>query len=269
MTLICILIVGISGIGFVLGMAKSYLESVPELDFALVAEQDQATVLYDVNNEILGNYYSLENREWAELEDIPVNLQNAVIAIEDVRFRRHMGIDFKRIFASILSNLSSGSLQGGSTITQQLIKNTMLSFEQTYKRKIQEASLALELEKNYSKDEILEAYLNTIYMGGSCYGVKTAAMDYFGKELSELSLRECATLAGMIQNPSRYNPRSNYFSRNNPDRTDNRTNLVLYEMYENGLIGKEDYDAAVPIPLQCWKPHPIPPKQAWSILPTM
>lgn len=244
MTLICILIVGISGIGFVLGMAKSYLESVPELDFALVAEQDQATVLYDVNNEILGNYYSLENREWAELEDIPVNLQNAVIAIEDVRFRRHMGIDFKRIFASILSNLSSGSLQGGSTITQQLIKNTMLSFEQTYKRKIQEASLALELEKNYSKDEILEAYLNTIYMGGSCYGVKTAAMDYFGKELSELSLRECATLAGMIQNPSRYNPRSNYFSRNNPDRTDNRTNLVLYEMYENGLIGKEDYDAA-------------------------
>lgn len=244
MTLICILIIGISGIGFVLGMAKSYLESVPELDIALVSGQDQATVLYDVNGEVLGNYYSLENREWAKLDEIPLNLQNAVIAIEDVRFRRHMGIDFKRLLASAISNLSSGSLQGGSTITQQLIKNTILSFEQTYKRKIQEASLALELEKNYSKDEILEAYLNTIYMGGSCYGMKTAAMDYFGKSLSDLTLRECATLAGMIQNPSRYNPRSNYFSRNNPDRTDNRTNLVLYEMYENGLIGQEEYEAA-------------------------
>ena len=242
--LIAILITGISGIGFVIGMAKSYLESVPTLDFTLVSGQEQATVLYDINGNSLGNYYELENREWAALDEIPTSLQNAVIAIEDVRFRRHMGIDFKRIIASLISNISSGSLQGGSTITQQLIKNTILSFEQTYKRKIQEASLALELEKQYTKNEILEAYLNTIYMGGSCYGMNTAAQDYFGKSLSELTLKECACLAGMIQNPSRYNPRSNFYSRSNPDRTINRTNLVLYEMYENGFITKEEYDIA-------------------------
>lgn len=240
--LIAILITGISGIGFVIGMAKSYLESVPTLDFTLVSGQEQATVLYDVKGNSLGNYYELENREWANLDEIPDSLENAVIAIEDVRFRRHMGIDFKRIIASLISNISSGSLQGGSTITQQLIKNTILSFEQTYKRKIQEASLALELEKQYTKNEILEAYLNTIYMGGSCYGMKTAAQDYFGKSLSELTLKECACLAGMIQNPSRYNPRSNFYSRSNPDRTINRTNLVLYEMYENGFITKEEYE---------------------------
>ncbi len=242
--MVCVLIVGFSGVGFVLGMSKSYLETVPELDFSQVTEQDQAALLYNSDGEVIGNYYNMENREWAELSEIPESLQNAVIAIEDVRFRRHMGIDFKRIIGAAVSNLSGGSMQGGSTITQQLIKNTMLSFEQTYKRKIQEASLALELEKMYSKDQILEAYLNTIYMGGSCYGVKTAAKDYFGKELSELTLRECACLAGLIQNPSRYNPRSNYYSRSNPKRTDNRTNLVLYEMCENGFITEEQYAEA-------------------------
>ena len=244
MFLVCVLIVGFSGMGFVLGMSKSYLETVPEIDFTQVTGQDQASILYDANGEVIGNYYNMENREWAELSEVPENLQNAVIAIEDVRFRRHMGIDFKRIVGAAISNLGGGSMQGGSTITQQLIKNTMLSFEQTYKRKIQEASLALELEKLYSKDQILEAYLNTIYMGGSCYGMKTAAKDYFGKDLSELTLRECACLAGLIQNPSRYNPRSNYYSRSNPKRTDNRTNLVLYEMCENGFITKEQYEEA-------------------------
>ncbi|MBP5661729.1 MAG: transglycosylase domain-containing protein, partial [Clostridia bacterium] len=242
--LICVLIIGFSGVGFVLGMAKSYLDTVPELDFSVVQEQDQSTLLYDVNGQFLGNYYNSENRDWATLDEIPDELENAVIAIEDSRFRRHMGIDPKRIFGVLLSNLFSGSQQGGSTITQQLIKNTILSFEQTYKRKIQEAALALEMERKYSKDQILEAYLNTIYMGGSCYGVKTAAMDYFGKNVNELSLRECACLAGMIQNPSRYNPRTNYYTRSNPARTDNRTNLVLYEMRRNGLVTQEEYDAA-------------------------
>lgn len=244
MLVIAVLIIGLSGIGFVLGMAKSYLETVPQLDTSLVSGQDQSTILYDINGDSLGSLYNLENREWANIEEIPLNLQNAVIAIEDVRFRRHIGIDVKRIGSSLLSNLSSGSVQGGSTITQQLIKNTMLSFEQTYKRKIQEASLAIELEKTYTKDQILESYLNTIFMGGSCYGMKTAARNYFGKNLSDLTLRECACLAGMIQNPSRYNPRSNYYTRSNPARTDNRTNLVLYEMYENGFISEEQYLAA-------------------------
>lgn len=244
MALICLLLVGISGIGFLIGMSKSYLETVPELDFDIVVDQEQATTIMDINGNFLGSYYNMENREWASLNEMKPELRNAVIAIEDVRFYRHMGMDFKRLFSVIISNVTSDSMQGGSTITQQLIKNTMLSFEQTYKRKIQEASLALELERQYDKDTILEAYLNTIYMGGSCYGMKTAAKDYFNKELSELTLRECACLAGMIQNPSRYNPRTNYYVRNNPDRTNNRTNLVLYEMRENGLITEEEYQAA-------------------------
>ena len=244
MAILCLLIVCVSGVGFLVGMSKSYLETVPELNFDIVVDQEQATTIMDINGEFLGNYFNMENREWANLSDIPKALQDAVIAIEDVRFRRHMGMDFKRLFSVIISNVTSDSMQGGSTITQQLIKNTILSFEQTYKRKIQEASLALELERQYDKDTILEAYLNTIYMGGSCYGVKTAANDYFGKELNELTLRECACLAGMIQNPSRYNPRSNFFKRNNPDRTDNRTNLVLYEMRENGFIDEATYQAA-------------------------
>ncbi len=244
MAIFCILLVCISGIGFLIGMSKSYLESVPELNFDILVEQEQATKILDVNGNLLGNYYNMENREWAGFNEIPVELKNAVIAIEDVRFYRHVGMDFKRLFSVIISNVTSDSMQGGSTITQQLIKNTILSFEQTYKRKIQEASLALELERKYDKDTILEAYLNTIYMGGSCYGMKTAAKDYFGKELNELTLRECACLAGMIQNPSRFNPRSNFHSRNNPDRTNNRTNLVLYEMLENGFINEEQYQAA-------------------------
>ncbi len=244
MALLCLLIVCISGVGFLVGMSKSYLETVPELNFDIVVDQEQATTIMDINGNFLGNYFNMENREWANLNDIPQSLQDAVIAIEDVRFRRHMGMDFKRLFSVIISNVTSDSMQGGSTITQQLIKNTILSFEQTYKRKIQEASLALELERMYDKDTILEAYLNTIYMGGSCYGVKTAAKDYFNKELSQLTLRECACLAGMIQNPSRYNPRSNFYKRNNPDRTDNRTNLVLYEMRENGFIDEQTYLAA-------------------------
>ncbi len=244
MFLVGLLIICVSGVGFLIGMSKSYLETVPELDFNEAVSLDQATVLMDKNGEFLVNYYNMENREWATLDEIPDELENAVIAIEDVRFKRHMGIDFKRLFSVVLSNLTSGSMQGGSTITQQLIKNTILSFEQTYKRKIQEASLALELEQKYSKEDILEAYLNTIYMGGSCYGVKTAAKDYFGKELNQLTLRECACLAGMIQNPSRYNPRSNFYSRNNPARTNNRTNLVLYEMRDNGLINEEAYQQA-------------------------
>ena len=118
-------------------------------------------------------------------------------------------------------------MQGGSTITQQLIKQTMLTSDQTYKRKLQEAYLALQLENVVSKDTILEEYLNVIYLGGSNYGVKVAAKDYFGKELNELTIRECAMLAGLIRNPYGYNPRLNYYSRKTPEKTDDRTNHCL------------------------------------------
>ena len=121
-----------------------------------------------------------------EIEELPEMLRNAFISVEDVRFYKHNGVDFKRLFSAALEILGNSNSSGGSTITQQLIKNKVLGSERTYKRKIQEAFLALQLETVMGKDDILEAYLNDIYLGGSNYGVKAAAKDFFGKELNEL-----------------------------------------------------------------------------------
>ena len=243
--LVCVLVIGISGLGAVLGLAKAYVDSIPTLDFSVFTETPLVSVIYDINGEVLTNYYGSENREWAKLDDIPDNLKNAVIAVEDVRFYRHIGIDFKRLIGSFILNATGDSVQGGSTITQQLIKNQLLSPEQTYKRKIREAYLAIKLEETYSKDQILEFYLNTIPMGGLIYGVKTAAKDYFNKELSELTLLECATLAGITNNPTRYNPRLNYYKRNNPEQSDKRTRTVLDAMLKYGYISQQEYDEAL------------------------
>ena len=156
------------------------------------------------------------------IDEIPKNLQHAFVAVEDARFYTHNGIDAKRIVGAFVSNLMSSSVQGGSTITQQLIKNSVLSDEQSYKRHHPEANTAMQLEKIYTKDEILESYLNTIYLGESYYGVKTAAAGYFGKDLNELSLRECAMLAGLARSPYYYNPRRNYYTRETPEVIDTR-----------------------------------------------
>ena len=151
-------------------------------------------------------------------------------------FYSHPGVDIKRIVGAFVGNFTSGGSQGASTITQQLIKNRMLTPERSYKRKIQEAYLALVLEKNYEKPLILEAYLNDINLAQSNYGVKSAAKDYFGKELSELTIRECAMLAGITQNPSKYDPRRNFYVRNTPEVTNNRTDTVLSRMRDNGCL---------------------------------
>ena len=126
------------------------------------------------------------------ITQMPATLQHAFVAVEDARFYTHNGVDLKRIIGSFVQNLASNTNQGGSTITQQLIKNTVLSSELSYKRKIQEAYLAMQLETMYTKDQILECYLNTIYLGENYYGVEVAAEGYFGKQLNDLTLRECA-----------------------------------------------------------------------------
>lgn len=178
-------------------------------------------------------------------------LINAVIAVEDVRFYRHSGVDYKRLFAAVVGSLSASSDAGGSTITQQLVKNKLLTNEVSYRRKIQEAYLALEVENTISKSDVLEAYLNDVYLGSSNYGIKTAAKDYFGKELSELTIRECAMIAGMIQAPNRTDPRKNMYERfyesgeNKMDITDERTDTVIDKMYDAGFITKEQRDAAL------------------------
>lgn len=246
MLFILVLLIGVSGTGLVVGMAKAYVDTAPVLDLSQFDQQSQTSFIYDRNNNLITDFKGSENRIYASLSEMPDRLLNAFIAIEDSRFREHNGVDVKRIVGAFVYNFTgSGSTQGGSTITQQLIKQTILTSEQTYKRKIQEAYLALQLETVYTKDQILEEYLNVIYLGNSSYGVKVAAQDYFGKELSELTLRECAMLAGLNKNPYGYNPRLNYYSRNKADVTDKRTNDVLTAMYNGGFITESEYNAAL------------------------
>ncbi|MEA5002420.1 MAG: transglycosylase domain-containing protein, partial [Christensenella sp.] len=152
--------------------------------------------------------------------------------------------DFRRLMGAFLSNVSSGTSEGGSTITQQLVKNKLLSNERSYKRKLQEAYLATELEKKYTKDEILEAYLNAIPLGGTVYGVKTAAKDYFAKDLSELNLREMTMIAAITQNPTKYNPRlATYKYPEHLPGLINRMNIIAERMYWAGMITEEEYQA--------------------------
>lgn len=182
-----------------------------------------------------------ENRIWADLEQIPKDLQKAVVAIEDKRFYTHKGVDWHGTARAIFSTIFGGSVQGGSTITQQLVKNVTGDNQNTVKRKVMEIYRAQELEKRYEKDEILEAYLNEVYFGYSCYGVVTASLKYFNKDVSELSLAECASLIAITNNPSLYDPLQTDWGLEN-NRT--RQLLVLGTMLEQEKIDQAAYDAA-------------------------
>ena len=239
-----ILLIGLTGAGLVAGIAKAWVDTSPSLDLGAIGAQAQTSFIYDRSGNLIMEFKGSENRIYVEIEEIPQQLINAVISVEDARFYEHHGVDLKRIVGSLVNNVLGGSTQGASTITCQLVKLTLLNSEQTYKRKMQEAYLALELEKNLTKNQILEAYLNVIYMGGSSYGVKIAAQDYFGKDLNQLSLRECAALARVIRNPARYNPRSNYYRRHTPEVIEDNTDYVLGEMLDQRLITQEEYDQA-------------------------
>lgn len=274
--IIMVLMVGCIGMGLVVGVAKAYVETTEDIDPAQLTMSDRTSYIYDKDGELITTFAGMEYRDWADSSEIPDMLKNALIAIEDVRFYKHEGLDYKRLFSAVINTLRNTDTHGGSTITQQLIKNKVLSNEQSYKRKIKEAYLALELEQIMEKDDILTAYMNDVFLGGSNYGFKTAAKDYFGKELSELTIRECAMLAGMVQKPYYTNPRANTYSRtltesaatelqelyesggitqaqytysltNNNQMyvTERRTNVVLLAMYEGGFITRAQYDAAM------------------------
>ena len=250
LSFIIALCVGLALLGAVIGIAKAFVDTAPTLDLAALDAQDETSFIYDSEGNLITDYKGTEDRIMVSIDEIPEMLQNAFIAVEDARFYEHNGIDVKRNAGALVANFTSGSTQGGSTITQQLIKQTVLSSEQSYKRKLQEAYLAMELETRYTKKQILESYLNTIFLGGSYYGVRVAAYGYFGKELDQLTLRECAMLAGLTRSPNYYNPRSNFYTRNTegsntPDITNNRTDYVLRQMRENGLITAQQYNAAL------------------------
>ena len=245
MTVLAFIVVGFIGMGLLLGVVKAYVETTPTLDVAQLTISDYTSYLYDMNGNLISSIADVEYRDWANIEDIPDMLKNAFIAVEDVRFYKHSGVDFKRLFSAALEILGNSNSSGGSTITQQLIKNKVLGSQRNYKRKIQEAYLALELETIVDKDTILEAYLNDVDLGESNYGVKSGAKDYFGKELSELTIRECAMLAGLTQAPYRYDPRKNMYQRDKMEVTNSRTDQVLSRMYQAGFITKDQYDSAL------------------------
>ena len=182
-----------------------------------------------------------ENRIWVSLKKIPENLQNAFIAIEDEKFRNHGGVNWQRTFLALANQVAKFSSVefGGSTITQQLVKNITSDNSLDYKRKLREIARALSIENELSKDEIMEAYLNTIALGNGINGVQVAANYYFGKDVSKLTLAECASIAAITKNPSRYNPIGNM--KNN----EHRRGVVLKQMYNLGHITKKEYYEAV------------------------
>lgn len=193
-----------------------------------------------------GNYkqlttlYSEKNSIWVEYDEIPEHLVNATIAIEDQRFRTHKGVDWYRTVAAFANMfLEMKSDFGGSTITQQLIKNLTLEDDVTVQRKLLEIFQALELEKTYTKNPIIEWYLNIIYLGENCYGVATAAETYFDKDISDLTLAECASIVAITNNPSLYDP---FISETNNKK---RQEIILYEMYDQDMISYEEYIGAV------------------------
>ena len=241
---ICLVLIMVAAVGAVFGVAKAYLGTTPDLDLVEISDNDLTSYIYDGNGTLITTYAGVENRDYATIDEIPLYLQQAVVSIEDNRFYSHTGFDIKGLLGALLGNLTSDSSAGGSTITQQLIKNKLLTTEKSYKRKIQEISLAIQLEQVYEKDQILEAYLNSMPLGGTNYGVRAAALDYFGKELDELTLRECACLAGVTQYPWLYSPRRAMYVTNSMDALNKRIDTVLQRMYQNGYITKEELEAA-------------------------
>ncbi len=245
MLFITILILGVTMTGVLMGVAKAWVETSPKLDMNAFSATAKTSFIYDRNGSLITDYKGNENRINATWDEIPDNLKKAVVAIEDQRFYTHNGVDVKRIMGALVANFFKNRNEGGSTITQQLVKMSMLTMDQNYKRKLQEAYLALELEEYMTKEQILLEYLNMIYLGRSNYGVKVAAMDYFGKDVSALSLRECAALARTIRNPARYDPRKNYYTSKTPEVIEENTDYVLKEMYAQGLITFDEYNTAL------------------------
>lgn len=231
------------------GVVFAIIKNAPPLNVNQLLTLDEPSALYDNQNQFMDMVITNQQRKVISYKDMPQNLRNAFISIEDERFYKHKGVDVKRIVGVALIDVKNkltrqSGIQGASTITQQLLKNTLLSSEVSFKRKIQEIYLAIQLEKYLSKDQILQAYMNTIYLGGKSWGVEAASEQYFNKSAKDLSLVECAYMAGIPQSPSVYYPFS-AAAKKNPSLYLNRTRTVLKKMYENGYITAQDYNGAL------------------------
>jgi len=211
------------------------LEEWREFDPEKIGDMQQTLLIYDKNGVETAALYNKQNRVYLPIDEIPEHVKNAFIAIEDTRFYEHNGVDIIRIVGSLIEDLKSGSLkQGASTISQQLVKNTSLTGVKTMSRKLQEAVMAYKLERVYSKDKILEMYLNYIYFGNGAYGIEAAAKVYFGISAKSLSVAQAAMLAGVIKAPTHYAPHLDL------QKSIERRNLVLTNMEDQGLISASE-----------------------------
>ena len=245
--LICLLIVIILGLGVGVIFVKKVIDNTPVISASDIKPSGSITFVVDEAGNPLDTFFQKgSNRVYKQYDEIPKNMGNAFIAIEDERFRDHNGIDIQGIIRAGVVGITSGNFsEGASTITQQLIKNNVFpnfteekTFYDKVQRKLQEQYLALQIEKQMSKNDILEAYMNTINLGQGCLGVETASRRYFGKDVSELTLSECAVIAGITQSPSTFDPIVN------PDRNAKRRDKVLTNMLKQELITQDEYDEA-------------------------
>lgn len=253
--IICILLLAVICIIGGAVFAKKIIDDAPVISVSDVLPKGFTTTIMDQNGTVIDTLKDSDsNRVYKTYEEITANsdyLPHAFVAIEDERFYEHNGIDLQGILRAGLVGVANGFdfTEGASTLTQQLIKNNLYDFvnEKTFfdriERKLQEQYLALELEKEMSKDEILEAYMNTINLGQGCLGVQTASTRYFNKDVSELTLSECAVIAAITQNPTLYDPVTN------PDKNASRREDVLDRMLDQGYIVQEDYDTAMEDPV--------------------
>ena len=263
-------LVGVLSIAIFLWIFLTYVKTTlaPELEIDLndFTMNLSSEILYQDENgdwQVLETLYGTENRIWVDYENIPKCVIDATIAIEDKRFGEHHGVDWRRTASAVL-NMFFGmkDTHGGSTITQQVIKNLTEDDTVTVKRKVTEIFRALELEKNFSKADIMEVYLNKVYFGSSAYGIGAAAKTYFGKDVQDLTLAEAASIVGITNNPSIYNPLFDNVISHNTGRVDEngdpiyedwntvqwnkfRQELILGEMLDQGKITQEEYDEAV------------------------
>lgn len=241
--LIVILVIAALAASVIAGAVVGFIDN----SMDLIAEEynlDFTSIIYYIDEETnqpveMDRIHRNENRVWVDIENIPENLTNAFIAIEDERFRDHKGVDLKRTFGAFLQWITGNkNSYGGSTITQQLIKNITGENDVSPTRKIQEIVRAINLEKKMSKDQIIEMYMNTIYFGAGCHGVQTAANYYFSKDVKDLTLEQCASLAGVVKAPTTYNPATNY------EKNKERQEVILTKMAKLGYISQQECDEA-------------------------
>lgn len=239
--LMVFLAVAVTGCAVYASMARQ----LPDPDITKAKGRDQTTIIYDRSGKILTRVFAEENRQDVPLSDMPQSLRQAVIATEDQRFYEHEGVDPISITRALMVDIiKREKAQGGSTITQQYVKQAFVTTERTLKRKVQEAILAQRVEKRYTKDQILENYLNTIYFGHGAYGVEAASRAYFGKSVTRLSVPESAVIAGVIKSPGRYSP---YLDK---DAALLRRNTVLSQMKAQGYLTPAEHAQAAATPIE-------------------